>query len=103
MTGVQAFLGVMMLCAVWALYRAQRDKRHPYDVRDTLMDAATGKASLNAHILAAMAVMAVWVCIDRSNDGKDVDSLVLGVLGIFVVGRLGAQAVSTFKPKEGDK
>ena len=97
-TGVQATLGIVFLCALWFIVRAQRAEDHPYDLRDTLMDAATRKASLNAHILAVMALMATWVCIDRSNNGKDVDNLVLGVLGIFVLGRLGAQGIAAFRP-----
>jgi len=35
----------------------------------------------------AMAGMSIWVIVDRSNDGKDVDTLLLGVLAIFVVGK----------------
>ncbi len=85
--------GVLILGALWA---AQRSK-HPFDLRDTLMDPASGKASLNALILAMMAALATWVVIDRENDGRDdVGSILSLVLGIFVVARLGAQGINKF-------
>ena len=75
------------------------DMHVPYDVRDVLIDTATGKASLNAHILAGMAIMSGWVCVTNDDPSALLVQLILGVLGIFVVGRLGAQAVSKLGPK----
>ena len=92
---VLAALAVLVLIGLWTAQKST----HPFDIRDTLMDAQTGKASLNALILALAFALSTWVVIDRENDGKDdVPELLLGVLGIFVLGRLGAQTVAAFKP-----
>jgi hypothetical protein len=101
LSGAQALLGVLVLVSLWALYRAQRNSgKHGYDIRDMMMDAATSKASLNAHIIAAMAVMAIYVCVVRANRNEDPTNLVVSVLGIFVLGRVAAQGISAFKPPE---
>lgn len=92
-------VGALILLAL--LWWAQSAKDHPFDIRDVLMDQSTGKASLNALILLAMAALSSWVVVDRQNDGSDdVTTLLLGVLGIFVAGRVGAQVVATLKPQE---
>ncbi len=88
---------IAVLCLLWAMQRSG----HAFDIRDALMDSATGKASLNAIILFGMALLSAWVVVDRENDGKDdVGSILLGVLGIFVTGRVLAQGVSAFKPTD---
>lgn len=93
MTGVQILLACGMLFILILIWLVQRSK-HPFDIRDTLMDSKTGKASQYAIILWLMTGMAMWVCIDRSNDGKDVDTLVLGVLSIFVLGRAASSFIN---------
>ena len=98
LTGSQALLGVILLLAFWALWRAQRDNRHPYDIRDILIDTSTGKASLNSHIIAGMAVMGLYTCMMPGEPGPNKVNLILGVLAVFVLGRMGAQAISAFKP-----
>lgn len=96
MSGLQIALAAGVILLLLLVWSAQRSK-HAFDWKDMLMDPTTNKASLNAGILALMAMMALWVCVQRSSDGKDVDTLVLGVLGIFVTGRLGAQGIAAFK------
>ena len=70
----------------WMMYRFQRDQKNRYNVVDLLM-GPNNRASLTNHILLAMAGMSIWVVVDRSNDGKEVDNLLLGVVAIFVVGK----------------
>ena len=66
-----------------ALHRAD----NAFDLRDLLLDHRTGRASVDNFVLLIMAAMSAWVVVDRSNQGKDVETLLLGVLGIFVVAR----------------
>ena len=74
------------LCFAWMMYRFNTNQKNRYNVVDLLM-GPNNRASLTNHILLAMAGMSVWVVVDRSNDGKDVDNLLLGVVAIFVVGK----------------
>lgn len=97
---VKALFGAGLLLLLIGIWAAQRS-RHPFDIRDALMDGATGKASLNALILVTFAALSAWVVIDRENDGKDdVGGILATVLGIFVGGRVVAQGISAFKPVE---
>ena len=68
------------------MYKFNKTKGNNYNIVDILM-GPNNRASLTNHILLAMAGMSIWVIVDRSNDGKDVDTLLLGVLSIFVLGK----------------
>lgn len=95
---MQIALTVGAVLVLLGLWRAQKSS-HVFNVFDMLINPSTGKASLNAVTLAVMALLAVWVTVDREQQGKDdVPSLLAMVLGIFVAGRVGAQAISAFKP-----
>lgn len=86
--------GLVVLSGIWA---AQKSK-HPFDIRDVLMDPTTNKASLNNCTLALFALLSMWLVVDRElRDLPGVDTILLGVLGIFVVGRGATQAVNAFK------
>jgi len=82
---VNALWLIGAICFAWMMYRFNATK-NKYNVVDILM-GPNSRASLTNHILLAMAGMSIWVIVDRSNDGKDVDTLLLGVLAIFVVGK----------------
>lgn len=99
MTWVNAVWLLSALLAAWLLYRLERKKGNHYTFVDVLLNHRTNRADINSHILLVMTLMAVWVCIDRSNDGKDVDTLVLGVLGIFVTGRVASKGIEMYKDK----
>ena len=77
-----------------ALHRADNS----FDLRDLLLDHRTGRASVDNFVLLLMAAMSAWVVVDRSNQGKDVETLLLGVLGIFVVAREAKRAISSRTP-----
>lgn len=86
MTFINALWFIGALSFGWMMYRFNRNRNNRYNVVDILI-GPSGKASLTNHILLAMAGMSIWVIVDRSNDGKDVDTLLLGVLSIFVLGK----------------
>jgi hypothetical protein len=81
---------------LWTLNR----RENTYHVLDLLMEGEPKRASVNNHILVGFALLSVWLVImktfDTSNEIPDsVGNLLLGVLGIFVVGRVAGQAVYT--------
>jgi len=83
---VNALWLIGALCFAWMMIRFNANQKNRYNVVDILM-GPNNRASLTNHILLSMAGMSIWVIVDRSNDGKDVDTLLLGVLAIFVVGK----------------
>lgn len=94
---VVLFCGLAFLAM--GLYVAQRS-RHPFDVRDILMDSATGRASTNAVILVGMALLSAWVVVVRQMADKDDVGSILGtVIGIFVGGRVAAQGISALEKR----
>ena len=86
MTWTHALLIVFALYAAFVLHALHRAD-NAFDLRDLLLDHRTGRASVDNFVLLLMAAMSAWVVVDRSNQGKDVETLLLGVLGIFVVAR----------------
>ena len=86
MTWTHALLIAFALYAAFVLHALHRDDNN-FDLRDLLLDHRTGRASVDNFVLLLMAAMSAWVVVDRSNQGKDVETLLLGVLGIFVVAR----------------
>ena len=88
---------VVALLVLWTLNRRQTNDYH---ILDLLMEGEPKRASVNNHILIGFALLSVWLVIMRTFDHADtipesVDTLLLGVLGIFVVGRVAGQAVYT--------
>lgn len=81
------------------LARWHADKKNPYDVRDLLLDHTTGKAGLDKHILLWFAGLSGWVVVTWTLDGKNVETLLLGVLGIFIVQRTASKAIDSFSSK----
>jgi len=84
------------LLALWTLNL----RRNDYNILDLFMEGEPRKASVNKHILIGFALLSVWLIIMRSLDVADqipesVDTLLLGVLGIFVIGRAAGQAIHT--------
>ncbi len=81
------------------LLRWHLDSRNRYDVRDLLLDHGSGRASIDKHILLAMAVLSIWVVVVRTLAGKDVETLLLGVMGILIVQRSATAAIDKFGGK----
>ena len=58
-----------------------------FDLRDLLLDHRTGRASVDNFVLLLMAGLAAWTVVDQANRDRNPETLLLGVLGIFVVAR----------------
>jgi len=101
-TPVNALLLIMGLVFVWMVYRFNNANDNEYNIVDVLM-GPNNRASLTNHILVAMAGMSVWVVIDRSNDGKDVDTLLLGILSIFVLQKTAVAITDIINKPDADK
>jgi len=85
MSLVNAILLIFGLLFAWAMYRFNKARNNDYNIVDILM-GPNKRASLTNHILLGMALLATWAVIDRELDGRDdVTTLLLGVLGIFVL------------------
>lgn len=98
MTHWQMALGGGVIMLTLFLWAAQRSA-HPFDIRDVLMDPATGKAGLNALGVAVMLFLSCWVIVDRELAGKeDVGSILNIALLTFVGGRVASGAIAAFKP-----
>jgi len=98
MSWVHALLFAMILYFVLALRHAHCADDNHFSLADALTDSRTGKASLDNIILLGMAIMAAWVVVDRSNSGREVESLLVLVLGVFVAGREVRRGINAWKP-----
>lgn len=100
--------GILLIAAllfIWLLARWHADKRNPYDLRDMLMDQTTRKAALDKHILLWFAGLSGWVVVTWTLEGKNVETLLLGVLAVFIVNRAANKALDTYtstRPEGGD-
>lgn len=83
---VNALWLVLALMFGWMLYRFQLKNKH-FDIADMFMtySVTPPRADLTSVIIFMMALMFIWVCVERVSRDKDVDNLVLGGLGIFVL------------------
>ena len=89
----------LVLCGAWALVVLTRwhlDTKNQFDLRDLLADHNSNRASLDKLILAAFAALSIWVVVSWTIDGKNVETLLLGTLGIFVAKR----AVDNFNQRD---
>jgi hypothetical protein len=91
-----AVLVISGLLVLFLLGRWHADKKNPYDVRDLLMDQTTRKAALDKHILLWFAGLSGWVVVTWTLDGKNVETLLLGVLAVFIVNRAATKAVDAY-------
>jgi hypothetical protein len=89
------FLVAFATIALIGLVRFHRAQDNRYDLWDLVMER--GRADLNKHIIAAFAVLSIWVIVFLVQKGKDVETLLLGVLGIFVANRAITSVTNTIK------
>ncbi len=80
------FLTVAFIFAIYLLYRLNRTDAR-FDITDLFIDQSTGKASGSQLIVLAMAVLSGWVVVTLTSRDKPVETILLGVLGIFVAGK----------------
>lgn len=87
--------------AIVALYRLNKGD-NSFRIEDLITEGEPAKASLNKLILLVFAGLSVWVTVNAALDNKidpSVVNLLLGVLGIFVIGRAANQAVAQFSAR----
>ena len=94
-----AALGAAAIYIAVMLTMWQMDRRNKFDVRDYFLDHGTNRASLYNLITIAMAVLAVWVVVKTTLANKDVTELVLGVLGIFVIGKEARRGIDAWNDR----
>jgi hypothetical protein len=94
-------LVVWSAIVLMTLWRWQRDKANAYDLRDLLLDHATNRASVDKHVVLGFAALSGWVVVSRQLAGKEVETLLLGILGIFILQRAASKAIDSFSPKSG--
>jgi hypothetical protein len=82
------------------LFRWHLDRDNRYDLRDLLLDTVTNRASLDKHILVGFAALSGWVVVVRQLAGKEVETLLLGVLGVFVVQRAAGAAINAYSTRD---
>ena len=89
---------VFFIVAMWRIDRGQTEFR----IADLVLEGNPPMASLNKLTLLVFAGLAVWVIVLAVLENRiapDVVNLILGVLGIFVVGRAANQAVARFSER----
>ena len=91
-----ALAGVALLAVVSLLWVHGR-RRNPLDLADVLRDRSTGKASLSPLVILLSFGLSCVAVIAMLARGQDVTTLLLGILGIFVVKMAVTQTVDTFK------
>jgi hypothetical protein len=94
-----AWLVLIVLVILYLVRRINSDKSHSYDIADILIDTVTGKASLDKHVLLLMALLSAWAVVVLVVKGQPVETLLLGVLGIFVLQRGVHDGITAFKGK----
>lgn len=80
------FLTLAFVFAIYLLYRLNKQDAR-FDVADLLIDQQTQKASGSQIIVLSMAVLSGWVVVTLTQHDKPVETILLGVLGIFVAGK----------------
>lgn len=93
---------ILVFCGI-AIWRIQADQTQPYDIVDIFIDPNTGKASLDKHILLLMALLSAWTVVVLVLKGMAVETLLIGVLGVFVLQRGVRDGLALFKGKANDK
>jgi len=102
-TWTNAALGAACIYIAVMLTMWQMDRRNRFDVRDYFLDHGTNRASLYNLITIAMAVLAVWVVVKTTLANKDVTELVLGVLGIFVIGKEARRGIDAWRDRRNER
>ena len=94
-------LVVWSAIVLMTLWRWQRDKANAYDLRDLLLDHATNRASVDKHVVLGFAALSGWVVVSRQLDGKEVETLLLGISGIFICNARHPRRSTACSPKSG--
>ncbi len=86
-------LAAISLVFFGAMLVMHRNSKNPFDAVDLLIDHTTGRASLDKAVVLWGAVLSNWVVVDQVNRDKDPTTLLLGILGIFILKRGADKAI----------
>lgn len=94
-----------LILVVLTVATLTRQKENDYDWRDLLREGEPPRASLTKHIILASFLLSVWLVVMRTLDADNkiapsVDTLLLGILGIFVLGRSADIATHRFSRRQ---
>lgn len=89
-------LAIAVSVALILLYRMHRDRANKFDALDLIMDQTNGRASADKLILLGFAILSGWVIVGYTNRGKDVETLLLGVLAVFILKRTADKAMDAY-------
>lgn len=96
----EVILAGMIGVGVVSVWLMNRKDGNGYNVIDMLL-GPDGKASLDKHILLGMALLAGWCVVKQAVAKQPVETLLLGVLTVFVVQRGVRDGIAAFT--KGDK
>lgn len=86
------FVGVALVM----LYRMHRDRTNRFDALDLIVDHNNNRASLDKLILLGFALLSSWVIVVLLDKGKDVETILLGVLAVFILKRTADKAMDAY-------
>lgn len=89
-------LAVAVSVALIMLYRMHRDRSSKFDALDLIMDHNNNRASLDKLILLGFALLSSWVIVVLLDKGKDVETILLGVLSVFILKRTADKAMDAY-------
>lgn len=93
---ISAAAGIIaLIVALWWLDRSDNE----FQLKHLVMEGDPPRASLNKLTIIVFSALAVWVIVMAVLENRidpNVSALLLGVLGIFIIGRVGNQAVDRF-------
>jgi hypothetical protein len=95
-------LAVFVAYVIFLLYRFHTDEDSDFDASDLLVDGNTGKASLDKFVVLGFALLSGWVVVHHELNGKDVETLLLGILGIFILQRSASKAIDAYGARQAD-
>jgi hypothetical protein len=72
----------------WLVYKFHTRSDNCFDVLDLLVNDQTRKADFSKISIIVFAALSVWTVVTLVQRDKPVTDLLLGVLGVFVVGRV---------------
>ncbi len=84
---VNVALIIAFIVVIRIIWKLEKDPNNRFDVVDLFLDQRTNKASSSAIIVMVMAGMSVWAVVTLIQRDKPVETILLGVLGIFVAGK----------------
>jgi hypothetical protein len=68
-----------------------------FNLKDMVTDQETGKASLDKIVVFFFSLLSAWVIVVFVLDGKNVETLLFGVLSIFILNKAATTVIDSNK------